>query len=552
MGRGNAASKCTTSRLPRVLLLPKAKDDLTVIERGQDVTGGVDDHGTHARGQPGNLGDPHLSSQWGRPEARETVAKADEDEGVGGLHRSDEVGEPRGSGTRPSKGGPSCCEPGRRNMANASTLGGMSPQLSKVVERARSEPEGRFHALAHLIDVPALKRAYARMRKDAAAGGDGITKEQYGQNLEEHLESLHVRMVAGHYRHRPILRVHIPKASGKTRPIGISVFEDKLVQDSVREVLEAVYEQDFLECSYGFRPGRSAHDAVRTLNRIVRQGEVRWILEADIQSFFDSLDRKMLTKLLQTRIADGSLLRLIGKCLHVGVLDGVEFSEPDTGTAQGSVLSPLLGNVYLHYALDDWFERQVKPRLRGKATLIRYADDFIMAFEHQDDARRVQAVLGKRLERFGLTLHPDKTRLLHFERPSKYADKGPGTFDFLGFTFYWRRTRTGNWGMACKTRSASLRRFITNVYSWCRRHRHQPIADQHLALRRRIQGHFNYFGVNGNFRSLLQVCAAAERSWFQWLRRRSDRKRMTWQRYQAILSRSPLPRPRIMVQIWGR
>jgi len=213
------------------------------------------------------------------------------------------------------------------------------------------------------------------MRKDAAVGVDGVTKEQYGQDLERNLRDLHARMKAKRYRHQPIRRVHIPKEQGKTRPIGISAFEDKLVQDAVREVLEAIYEQDFLDCSYGFRPRRSAHHAVRTLDRIVHQGKVNWILESDIVSFFDSLDRNLLAKMLEVRGADGSLLRLIGKCLHVGVLDGAELSTPESGTAQGSVLSPLLGNVYLHYALDRWFERRVEPRLRGQATLVRYADD---------------------------------------------------------------------------------------------------------------------------------------------------------------------------------
>jgi group II intron reverse transcriptase/maturase len=208
------------------------------------------------------------------------------------------------------------------------------------------------------------------------------------------------------------------------------------------------YEQDFLDCSYGFRPGRSAHDAVRTLDQIVHRGEVSWILEADIVSFFDSIDRNELKKMLETRVADGSLLRLIGKCLQVGVLDSAELSAPETGTAQGSVLSPLLGNVYLHYALDLWFETEVKPRLRGRATLIRYADDFVIGFEHEEDARRVLAVLGKRLARFGLTLHPDKTRLLPFRRPpaGQKSGKGSASFDFLGFTLYWARSRRGRWG----------------------------------------------------------------------------------------------------------
>ncbi len=438
-------------------------------------------------------------------------------------------------------------------MANASTLGKMSPQLLKVVERAKQEPEGRFHSLAHLIDVPALERAYRRMRKDAAVGVDGVTKEQYGQDLERNLRDLHERMKAKRYRHQPIRRVHIPKEGGKTRPIGIAAFEDKLVQDVVREVLEAIYEQDFLDCSHGFRPKRSAHDAIRVLDRIVHRGEVSWILEADVVSFFDSIDRKKLKEMLEIRVADGSLLRLIGKCLHVGVLDGVELSTSESGTAQGSVLSPLLGNVFLHYVLDLWFEREVKSRLRGRATLVRYCDDFVIGFEREDDARRVMAVLGKRLGRFGLALHPDKTRLIPFRRPpaGQQSGKGPATFDFLGFTLYWARSSKGRWGMLCKTRSASLRRNIQSVYAWCRRHRHLPVKVQHAALKRRIQGHFNYFGVSGNFRSLLLIIEQAKRSGYKWLCRRSQRKRLTWERFEDLLRDFPLPRPRIKVRIWG-
>jgi len=438
-------------------------------------------------------------------------------------------------------------------MASALTWETMSPGLVKGVERAQREPEGRFHALAHLIDVPALERAYRRQRADAAVGIDGVTKEQYGQALEVNLQDLHARLKAQRYRHQPIRRVHLPKAQGKTRPIGISAFEDKVVQDAVREVLEAIYEQDFLGCSYGFRPGRSAHDAVRTLEQMVHQGEVRWIFEADIVSFFDSLDRTELKKMREVRVADGSLLRLIGKCLHVGVLDGEAVLEPELGTVQGSVLSPLLGNVYLHYVLDRWFETEVKPRLRGKATLIRYCDDFIIGFEREDDAWRVRAVLEKRLGRFGLTLHPDKTRLLPFWRPSttQQSGQGPASFDFLGFTFYWRRTRTGHWRMGCKTRRASLRRAKQAIYDWCRRHRHQPVEAQHAALGRRLRGHFNYFGVNGNFPSLLRLVEATKRAWYKWLCRRSQRKRLTWERFADLLRQMPLPRPRITVRIWG-
>jgi RNA-directed DNA polymerase len=438
-------------------------------------------------------------------------------------------------------------------MPNASTLANMSPGLVKGVERAQHEPEGRFHALAHWIDVPALGRAYRRQRSEAAVGVDGVTKEQYGPTLEANLQDLHARLKAQRYRHQPIRRVHIPKAQGKTRPIGVSAFEDKVVQDAVREVLEAIYEQDFLECSYGFRPGRSAHDAVRTLTRSVDQGEVRWSFEADIVSFFDSLDRTEFKKMLEVRVADGSLLRLIGQCLHVGVLDDEAVVEPELGTVQGAVLSPLLGNVYLHYVLDRWFATEVKPRLRGKATLIRYCDDCIIGFEREEEARRVLAVLEKRLGRFGLTLHPDKTRLLPFGRPPQAQQRGksPATFDFLGFTFYWGRSRKGYWRMGCKTRRASLRRAKQAIYDWCRRHRHQPVEAQHAALGRRLRGHFNYFGVNGNVQSLLRLIEATKRAWYKWLCRRSQRKRLTWERFTDLLRQRPLPRPRITVRIWS-
>jgi group II intron reverse transcriptase/maturase len=427
----------------------------------------------------------------------------------------------------------------------------MSPGLLKVRERAKRDPEGCFFSLAHLIDEEALLRAYRSLRKDAAVGVDGITKEQYGQGLEGNVRSLHERLKAMRYRHQPIRRVHIPKGQGKTRPIGISCTEDKVVQAAVREVLEAVYEPIFREVSYGFRPGRSAHDALRALDRMLLSG-VKWIVEADIESFFDSIDRSMLMEMLRARVADGSLLRLIGKCLHVGVLDGEEFSKPEEGTVQGSVLSPLLGNVYLHHVLDVWFERDVQPRLQGRAYLIRYADDFVIGFEREDDARRVMEVLGQRFERFGLRLHPDKTRLLPFERPGSGTSggKGPATFDFLGFTHFWRRSRSGRWMPGLKTRTARLRRAIKAVADFCRSHRHKPVKEQQAALTRRIVGHFNYFGVNGNFRSLKLLVREAERAWHKWLNRRSQRARLSWERFKAVMRDFPLPKPRIRVQLW--
>jgi group II intron reverse transcriptase/maturase len=274
-------------------------------------------------------------------------------------------------------------------------------------------------------------------------------------------------------------------------------------------------------------------------------------LEADIQTFFDSIDRKMLMEMLRERIADTSLLRLIGKCLHVGILDGASFSRPDEGTVQGSSLSPMLGNIFLHHVLDRWFQRDVSPRMKGRARLIRYADDFVIAFEREDDARRVMSVLGKRFEKFGLRLHPEKTRLLPFRRPQpqRPGGKGPATFDFLGFTVYWRRSRWGTWAPSFKTRKARLQRAIRSVNVWCRSHRHEAVTEQHAALCRRLNGHLNYYGVNWNQRSLASVIRHAERAWHKWLSRRSQ-KRMSWRRFKEVLRVFPLPRPTVRVQLW--
>ena len=278
-------------------------------------------------------------------------------------------------------------------MTDTKMSDNISPKLLEVAERAK-QPDARFYALAYLIDENALQRAFKRLRNNAAVGVDGITKQEYGENLADNLRDLHGRMKAGKYRHQPLKRVHIPKGNGKTRPIGISATEDKIVQNALREVLEIVYEPILYDCSYGFRPGRSAHDAVRFLNNEAGKGKISWVLEADIESFFDSIDRQMLQEMLQERVPDGSIKRLVGKCLKVGVLENTELSWEETGTTQGSSLSPLLGNIYLNTVLDEWFETSVKPRLEGAASLVRFADDFIMTFEHRKDAERV-LVLGQ-------------------------------------------------------------------------------------------------------------------------------------------------------------
>lgn len=430
----------------------------------------------------------------------------------------------------------------------------VSTGLVRVMDRARRNPQERQWSLAHLIDVDALRRAYGRIRKKAAVGVDGVTKEEYGQNLEENLQDLHGRLKAKKYRHQPIRRVHIPKDRNRTRQIGISATEDKIVQGVLSEILEAIYEQDFLDCSHGFRPGRKPHDALRALNRAVREGRGNVILEADVVSFFDSIDRPMLREMLQERIADKSFMRLVGKCLHVGVLEGETFSRPDEGTTQGSIISPILGNIYLHNALDKWFENEVKPRLKGKSVLIRYCDDFLICFEQMEDAEKVMGVLDKRLGRYNLKLHPDKTSLIKFQRPKlgQKGGKGPGNFDFLGFTVYWRRNHQGpGWHISWKTRKARLSRAKRALNDFCRSHRHKPVKEQHKALVSRIRGHFNYFGVNDNTDCLSVLRNEAIHTWHKWLNRRSQRAKKNWERFNDLLKDFPLPEPKVYVDLWS-
>ena len=436
-------------------------------------------------------------------------------------------------------------------MAEALISVNTSTKLLEVAARAKRDPRGQLFSLAYLMDTETLKRAFGRIRPKVAVGVDGVTKACFEENLEENLEGLREDMRRGTYRHQPIRRVHIPKENGKTRPIGISTMRDKLVQGAIREVLESIYEQDFLDCSFGFRPGRGTHDAIRSLNRALSRGSGSWVLEIDIKSFFDSLDRKWLMKMLQVRVADKSMLRLVGKCLKVGILDGEEFSMTEDGTTQGSSLSPLLGNVYLHYALDLWFEKVVKPRLGGRAEMIRYADDAVFVFEHLIDAVKFQAVLGKRMMKFGLELHEEKTRLVNFGRPGPRGFE-PGTFDFLGFTHYWEKPKGRNWRISQKTKSAGQNRFLKRIYEFCRDYRHSSVKDQHRTLKKRVQGYIQHFGTASNYKTLATICWRVERIWMKWLSRRSQRARLDWDKFKSILRAYPIPKPRVCVNLWAR
>ena len=433
----------------------------------------------------------------------------------------------------------------------------ISTKLERIAKLARQMPGAPLRTLAHHIDIEWLREAYRRTRKDGAVGVDGQTAGDYAAQLEGNLRSLLDRAKSGdHYHAPPVRRVHIPKGDGsKTRPIGIPTFEDKVLQRAVAMVLEAVYEQDFLVCSYGFRPGRGAHDALEAVWEQTMSMDGGWVLEADIEGFFDAIDHARLREVLQKRVSDGVLLRLIGKWLNAGVMEEGAIYHPDSGTPQGGVISPLLANVFLHEVLDVWFEREVKPRLKGRASLVRYADDFVIVFALEQDARRVEEVLGKRFAKYGLRLHPEKTRLVRFERPPRgrkpERHEQPETFDLLGFTLHWGKSRKGNWVVQRKTMSSRLSRARHRISMWCRDNRHLPIQEQHVALSRKLRGHDAYYGLTGNYRRLELLRLWLRRDWLKWLRRRSRAAaRQNWEWMEGVLKRFPLPPPTIVHSVY--
>jgi RNA-directed DNA polymerase len=439
-------------------------------------------------------------------------------------------------------------------MKGTSSPAGISTRLQGIARLAREASEMVFTTLAHHIDETLLKEAYRRTRKSGAVGVDGQSGKDYEEDLEENLRSLLSRFKSGTYKAPAVRRVHIPKGDGEaTRPIGIPTFEDKVLQRAVLMVLEAVYEQDFLSCSYGFRPGRSAHQALdETWQGLMKMGG-GWVLEVDIQGYFDTLNHGHLRKLLDQRVRDGVIRRVIDKWLKAGVLEEEGLRYPEAGTPQGGVLSPLLANIYLHEVLDVWFERRVKPKLLGRAFLVRYADDSVMIFSSERDARRVMEALPRRFGQYGLTLHPEKTRLVRFVPPRVEPDRGgekrkgeAGTFDLLGFTHYWGRSQRGNWVIKRKTAGSRLRRVLKKITQWCRANRHRWMVEQHQELVRKLQGHFGYYGITGNFMALSRYLYEVCRIWKKWLDRRSQRSRMTWERFNGFLKRYPLPKARVV------
>lgn len=407
-----------------------------------------------------------------------------------------------------------------------------------------------FTSLNHHLDLEWMKCAYECTRKDGAVGVDGQTAEAYAANLEQNLRNLIDAIKSGRYRAPPVRRQFIPKADGGQRPLGIPSFEDKVAQRAIAMLLEPICERDFLDCSYGFRPGRSAHQALRAVWRGVMERRGHWVLDVDVRKYFDSIPLPKLREFLAKRVTDGVVTRMIDKWLKAGVLEDGRLFYPETGTPQGGVISPCLSNIFLHYVLDEWFVTEVQPRLRGPSTLVRYADDFVMLFAYREDAERVLAVLAKRLGKYGLQLHPDKTRLVDFRpvRPEKDEDgKLPTSFTFLGFVHVWGRTRTGR-GMVVRQHTAKDRfaRTLHKIYERCRAMCHWSLPEQHQKLSQMLKGHFAYFGLTGNHRRLARLRARTERCWRYWLARRSRDRTLSWADFKAkVLERWPLPKPRI-------
>jgi len=434
---------------------------------------------------------------------------------------------------------------------NTSEFSSVSTKQQRIAQLAKQSPEMIFTSLAHHMDIVWLEEAYRRTKKNGASGVDGVTAKEYEANLRENLMGLLERAKSGRYKAPPVRRAYIPKGDGKgeLRPIGIPALEDKVLQRAVCMLLEPIYEQDFMNSSFGFRPGRSPHQALGVIWKETMRMNGGWILDVDIRNYFDTIDHGHVQAMLRQRVSDGVVTRLIGKWLNAGVQEKDQLSYPEAGSPQGGVISPLLSNIYLHHVMDVWFETVVKPHMTGKVFMVRFADDLVVGFSDKQDAIRIMEVLPKRFGKFGLTLHPEKTRLVPFNRPRKAEQKpGPecGTFDFLGFTHYWGRSLKGNWVVRRKTISKRLSSKIQGIGKWCRDNRHLPIKDQHKILSSKLQGHYQYYGINGNSSCIGAFRHAVTRLWFKWLNRRTRKGKRSWGSFRDFLKHYPLPMPKVM------
>jgi len=427
----------------------------------------------------------------------------------------------------------------------------VSTKQERIAELARNNPGMALTTLAHHIDYEWVKYAYDCTRKDGAVGVDGQTGEDYAANLELNLTSLIDRLKSGSYRAPPVRRHYIDKADGSKRGLGIPSFEDKVAQRAIVLLLEPIYEIDFSDSSYGYRRGRSAHDALQAIRSGITKQGGRWVLDVDVRKFFDSISHAKLREFLARRVTDGVVRKLIDKWLKAGVLENGRVSFSEMGAPQGGVASPLLSNVFLHYVLDEWFSDEAQPRLRGPSTLVRFADDFVMLFAYKDDAQRVLEVLGKRLRKYGLELHPDKTTMVDFRyKPKSVKDEGEKmlatSFNFLGFTHIWVKSRTGRPTVRQMTAKDRMARAKKAINQQCRTMRHWSVRDQHQKLCRMLKGHFAYFGISGNSKRIGGLRFHAIAIWRKWLSRRSSKSNIPWAAFKTILKRFPLPQARIV------
>jgi RNA-directed DNA polymerase len=416
--------------------------------------------------------------------------------------------------------------------------------LQGIAQKAARERKYRFRNLAVMLDEEMLQDSWRHIRKDAAHGVDRISAREYEQDLEGNIKRLVERLKRGSYRAKLVKRRYIPKGDGRKRPLGIPATEDKLLQIAVKRILEAIYEQDFLKCSYGYRPGIGAREAVHDLTVKLQFGAYRYVVEADIKSFFDHVDHEWMERMLQERIDDRVFTRLIKKWLKAGVLekDG-KVVHPVTGTPQGGIISPILANIYLHYVLDLWFQRVVKKHCQGEACLIRYADDFVAAFEHGEEAERFLPELEGRLKKFGLELSKVKTRIITFHRD---PPSGGSRFEFLGFEFYWGKDRRGKPHLKRRTSRGRLEASLKRFTQWCRKNRNLKLRALFWKLNAKLRGYYNYYGIVGNYESLAQFFHRGLRILFKWLNRRSQRRSYNWEGFAALLKHYKVEKPRIV------
>lgn len=432
----------------------------------------------------------------------------------------------------------------------------MGTGLVRIAEIAKERPKERFTALVHHINAGTLMECHEELRGAKASGVDKVTWEEYGENLEANIRDLMERMKRQAYKPHPVRRAYIPKeGSTKIRPLGIPCYEDKLVQKALAKILNAIYEQDFLGCAFGFRPGRGCHDGLKVLNHIIEKKEVNYIVDADIRGFFDNVDQEWLMKFLERRIADKNLLRLIVRFLRAGVMEGGIVYDTPSGTPQGGVVSPILANVYLHYVLDLWFEKVVRRQSSGEAYLIRYADDFCCGFQYKEDAERFYKQLQERLKKFKLEVAEEKTRIIAFGR---YAESNgrkegrgkPETFDFLGFTHYCSKGKQGQFRVKRKTSKKKYRNGLLRCKLWLRKHLNSPTWYVTSKLRGKLLGYYRYYGITDNSTAVGNFCDAVRSMLYKWFNRRSQRKSMNWEKYVKFLNKNPLPRARIYVNIY--